>query len=1024
MHRTTVQKGGIPMKHTRKRILSILSAAAMAFCSLPQNMPLLLRPTMTAAAGAPANPVSEFEYTNIGDGIQIKKWNGSGETVVVPSEINGLPVDEISGSAFKNQTLLTKIIIPDSVEAIGQNAFYGCLSLTDINIPDGVTSIEFRAFSNCSALKTLTIPESVTSIGRYAFANSGLTSVTLPQGLTALGEYAFQSCSDLKSIVISDGVAEISDNAFYDCRRLKSVTLPKNLKRIGIYAFAHCGSLNSITLPDGTERIDSSAFQNSGLTEITIPASVTDIGGDSFGGCSISLIIKGYTGSYAEKYANRADIPFEAIAETTVETTTQMTTTTMTTSTTAIQTTTVTTTTEETITTTSTEDSILRDGPYEYTINEDGFVTIEHYSGKEIEVSFPAEINGHPVKYIGSDDIIFSTSLMQFEITSVVIPDGVIGIGDFAFASCESLAKISIPESVVRIGGNAFFRTPWLAAQQEEKTLVIVNHNLIDGTTASGNVSVPNDVRFIAGKAFNYNSDLTAITIPESVTEIGDDAFWNCKQLQTISLSEGQEHIGDTAFAMCYSLKKINIPKSVTSIGEYILNECPEAIIYVTDGTYGAEYVKAHGYRYTSAAQPVDSSECGAEGDNLTWILDIDGNLTITGSGVMINWTSPAKIPWKQYQDEIRQIKLDHGVTSIGIGAFSNCSALSAVSLPDSLCTIGMSAFANCTSLKEITIPATVAEIGDYAFDGCKDLTIEGYKNSAAEKYAAKNSIAFEVIVETTTNTTTTTSTTPKPTTTTTTSSTKPTNTTTTTSTTKLTTTTTTITLTTRPTTTVTTSTTAKPTTTFTTVMTTTITTTVTQIHVDYAPKVTWNDSPMHVGETRRLHVEDPYLRTTVKSAGINCTADVFKYEFDAEKSDLVLTATAPCEKQSFTVSAENCAFTTQLFLTILLAESTETLTGDINGDGTVSVEDAQLALLAYVQTMAGLESGLTEQQALAADINGDHTVSVEDAQIILIYYVSNTLSSQNVTWDELLGKKTQALPRLIKKLNIPLNLK
>ena len=54
---------------------------------------------------------------------------------------------------------------------------------------------------------------------------------------------------------------------------------------------------------------------------------------------------------------------------------------------------------------------------------------------------------------------------------------------------------------------------------------------------------------------------------------------------------------------------------------------------------------------------------------------------------------------------------------------------------------------------------------------------------------------------------------------------------------------------------------------------------------------------------------------------------------------------------------------------------------------------------------MAGLESGLTEQQAKAADINGDKTVSVEDAQLILIYYVSNTISGQNVTWDELLGK-------------------
>ena len=92
-------------------------------------------------------------------------------------------------------------------------------------------------------------------------------------------------------------------------------------------------------------------------------------------------------------------------------------------------------------------------------------------------------------------------------------------------------------------------------------------------------------------------------------------------------------------------------------------------------------------------------------------------------------------------------------------------------------------------------------------------------------------------------------------------------------------------------------------------------------------------------------------------------------------------------------------------------------VTGDADGDGKVSVEDAQLALLAYVQSIAGMETGLTEKQIKAADINGDKTVSVEDAQLILLYYVSNTLSGQNVTWDELLGKSkpSEPLPFLVK---------
>lgn len=71
--------------------------------------------------------------------------------------------------------------------------------------------------------------------------------------------------------------------------------------------------------------------------------------------------------------------------------------------------------------------------------------------------------------------------------------------------------------------------------------------------------------------------------------------------------------------------------------------------------------------------------------------------------------------------------------------------------------------------------------------------------------------------------------------------------------------------------------------------------------------------------------------------------------------------------------------------------------------------------MLEYVNAMTGLESTLTEKQKLAADVNGDKEISVEDAQTILIYYVSNTLSGENVTWDELLGqtKKAQPLPVL-----------
>ncbi len=77
---------------------------------------------------------------------------------------------------------------------------------------------------------------------------------------------------------------------------------------------------------------------------------------------------------------------------------------------------------------------------------------------------------------------------------------------------------------------------------------------------------------------------------------------------------------------------------------------------------------------------------------------------------------------------------------------------------------------------------------------------------------------------------------------------------------------------------------------------------------------------------------------------------------------------------------------------------------GDLDGDGKVSVEDAQLTLNAYAQTVAGMDSGLTETQKAAANVNGDKEVSVEDAQLILLYYVNNTLAGTAVTWESLLS--------------------
>ena len=111
----------------------------------------------------------------------------------------------------------------------------------------------------------------------------------------------------------------------------------------------------------------------------------------------------------------------------------------------------------------------------------------------------------------------------------------------------------------------------------------------------------------------------------------------------------------------------------------------------------------------------------------------------------------------------------------------------------------------------------------------------------------------------------------------------------------------------------------------------------------------------------------------------------------------------------------------TQTSETTTPSETTPTeptyMLGDVNEDGEISVDDAQLTLNAYVKIMAGRDSGLTDQQAKAANVNKDNEVSVDDAQMILLYYVRNTLSGTTTTWDELLGKNkpSEPVPFLLK---------
>ena len=120
---------------------------------------------------------------------------------------------------------------------------------------------------------------------------------------------------------------------------------------------------------------------------------------------------------------------------------------------------------------------------------------------------------------------------------------------------------------------------------------------------------------------------------------------------------------------------------------------------------------------FSVASRAADVVEIGTCGDDLTWTLDSDGKLTVSGTGEM------EYNPWQEINTQIRSVEIKNGVTSIGVTAFSGCTGLTSITIPDSVISIGSAAFSGCTGLTSITIPDSVISIEYYAFFGCTGLT-------------------------------------------------------------------------------------------------------------------------------------------------------------------------------------------------------------------------------------------------------------------------------------------------------------
>jgi hypothetical protein len=369
----------------------------------------------------------------------------------------------------------------------------------------------------------------------------------------------------------------------------------------------------------------------------------------------------------------------------------------------------------------------------------------------------------------------------RYNITRVIIKQGVKSIGAGAFSGCASLPSITIPSSVTSIGWHAFSGCSSLTSITIPNSVTTIGSGAFSGCSSLTSITIPNSVTTIGGGAFPGStsastamnelysafggafsgcSSLTSVTIGNSVTTIEVFAFSGCSSLTSVTIGNSVTTIGVGAFNGCTSLRNVVVlstnPPSFTykgylSIHSQVFEDVPLSSVTLTVPKWcGEAYKNATGWKDFGLI--IEVGESAGDRAPFTWSLD-GGTLTISGTIEMPIYSLQSS-PWYNDRNNITRVNIKEGVKSIGNNAFEGCTSLPSITIPNSVTWIGNNAFGGCSSLRNIvvlnTTPPAISSMGFSVFDkvtlsfatltvpqGCR----EAYENATGWK-------GFGVIVE------------------------------------------------------------------------------------------------------------------------------------------------------------------------------------------------------------------------------------------------------------------------------------
>ncbi len=617
---------------------------------------------------------------------------------------------------------LKSVIVPDSVGEIRENAFKGCRSLESITLGTKLRDIQAGAFEGCESLKSVTFKGSV----------SAWRAITKAEGWNLGAAFTTVNCSDGNAPVGNpnaeyDGSRGLEYNVNKDGKSASIVSIGswreyssplqiaskydgKPVTAIPDETFRMKISIKGFILPDTIESIGYRAFAYNykNFTELTLPASLSEIGEEAFAGCNAleKLIFKGTVAEWNKiKKGDRWNIgcPFTTV--------------------------------------------ICSDGQASVTLHpdDDGTPGLSYYifydqitkeyvarfSGigtcTETDIVVATIYKGFPVKYVSDSALKDNTT-----VKSIVLRAPIVSIQGYAFRGCTALESITFPETLESISKYVFYECRSLRSLTFPESLtylyyeqfyrcdslesIYIPRDLTEGVALYGcpalktiKVHPDNPVYSDEGNCLINKETKTLLhilnnsTIPAdgSVEIIGEASFTRYTRDKLV-LPEGVKGFELGAIMDNNNIVSIHFPSTFTELGSYFLSGCTN-IEKITVASGNPKY-----YAKNNCLIEKERGILILAGKKST--IPNDGSIKVIGSGAFLK------------NSYITSITIPEGVTAIGSSAFWSCTNLQSISLPKSLKSIGSSAFSSCKSLRSIHIGDNVRSFGIEVFMGCTAL--------------------------------------------------------------------------------------------------------------------------------------------------------------------------------------------------------------------------------------------------------------------------------------------------------------